>query len=71
MPAWGGFRSFTATAANGEVAPIPVVHVTALEPLESTRSGHSLVLFDDLVGAGEDRWRDGEAERLGSVEIYG
>src|SRR6266446_6227307 len=25
--------------------------------------------FDDLVGAGEDRWRHGEAERLGGVEI--
>jgi hypothetical protein len=25
--------------------------------------------FDDLVGAGEDRRRDGEAERLGGVEI--
>src|SRR6267142_1754837 len=25
--------------------------------------------FDDLVGAGEDRWRDREAERLGGVEI--
>ena len=26
-------------------------------------------LFDDLVGAGEDRWRDSEAERLDSFEI--
>ncbi len=25
--------------------------------------------FDHLVGAGEDRWRHGEAERLGGVEI--
>src|SRR5439155_17396239 len=25
--------------------------------------------FDDLVGAGEDRWRDGEAERPGGLEI--
>src|SRR5712664_394815 len=25
--------------------------------------------FNDLVGAGEDRGRDGEAERLGGVEI--
>src|SRR6266446_9957590 len=25
--------------------------------------------FDDLVGAGEDRWRHGEAERLGGLEI--
>src|ERR1700738_4742833 len=26
--------------------------------------------FDDLVGAGEDRLRDGEAERLGGLEIH-
>src|SRR6516162_2182127 len=26
-------------------------------------------LFDDLVGAGEDRWRDCQAERLGGFEI--
>src|SRR6266446_5328470 len=26
-------------------------------------------LFDDLVGAGEDRRRDGEAERLGGLEM--
>jgi hypothetical protein len=25
--------------------------------------------FDDLVGAGEDRWRDGEAEFLRGLEI--
>jgi len=25
--------------------------------------------FDDLVGAGEYRWRDGQAERLGGLEI--
>src|SRR6266478_975364 len=25
--------------------------------------------FDDLVGAGEDRWRHGQAERLGGVEV--
>jgi hypothetical protein len=25
--------------------------------------------FNDLVGTGEDRWRNGEAERFGSVEI--
>jgi hypothetical protein len=27
------------------------------------------LLFDDLVGAGEDRGRHGEAERLGGLEI--
>jgi hypothetical protein len=26
-------------------------------------------LFDHLVGAREDRWRHGEAERLGGLEI--
>jgi hypothetical protein len=26
--------------------------------------------FDDLVGAGEDRWRNRQAERLGGFEIY-
>src|SRR6266481_5259789 len=30
------------------------------------RQSHS---FDDLVSAREDRWGDGEAERLGGVEI--
>src|SRR5215468_4798654 len=34
-----------------------------------TRSGHSLVLFDDLVGAGEDQGRDREAEGLGGFEV--
>jgi hypothetical protein len=32
----GGFRSFVASAANGEVAPIPAVHATTTEPLEPT-----------------------------------
>src|SRR5690349_3929004 len=27
------------------------------------------LLFDDLVGAGEDRWRHGEAKRLRGLEI--
>ena len=26
-------------------------------------------LFDHLVGAGEQRWRNGEAERLGGLEV--
>jgi len=28
----GGFRSFVATAANGEVAPFPVIRGPGLEP---------------------------------------
>jgi hypothetical protein len=35
---WGGFRSFVATAANGEVAPIPAVPVTSIVRLKSTLS---------------------------------
>jgi hypothetical protein len=31
----GGLPTFAATAANGEVAPIPAVHGTAMEPLGS------------------------------------
>jgi len=27
-------------------------------------------LLDDLVGAGEDRWRHGEAERLGGLQVH-
>jgi len=27
------------------------------------------LLFDDLVGAGENRWRHGEAELLGGLEV--
>src|ERR1700730_7842357 len=34
-----------------------------------TLSGHSPASFDDLVGAGEDRWRNGKAERLCGLEI--
>jgi hypothetical protein len=37
----GGFRSFIATAANGEVAPIPAVRSTTIEPQGSTQSGSS------------------------------
>src|SRR6266436_10168371 len=35
-------------------------------PEEASTRG---VSFDDLIGAGEDRWRDGQAESLGGVEI--
>jgi hypothetical protein len=36
----------------------------------SSRS-NAVPLFDDLVGAAEQRQRNGEAERLGSPEIDG
>ena len=29
------------------------------------------LLFDDVVGAGKDRWRDGRSERFGGLEIDG
>src|SRR5262245_35233999 len=35
----------------------------------STLSGHSLALLDHLVGAGEDRWRDSQAERPCRIEV--
>jgi hypothetical protein len=34
-----------------------------------TGTADARLSLDDLVGAGEDRWRNGEAERLGGVEI--
>jgi len=33
------------------------------------RSGHSLVLFNDLVSAGEDRWWHRQPKRLGSLQV--
>src|SRR5271169_7227703 len=46
----GGFRSFAATAANGEVAPIPVIRVTTIGRLKSTHSAHRMrrrwLMFD-------------------------
>src|SRR6516165_9062585 len=41
----------------------------AAEWLKSTRSCHSLALFDDLVGSGEDRGRDCKAERVCGLEV--
>jgi hypothetical protein len=53
----------------GEAAPIPAVRGTAMEPPELTRSGHPPVSLDDLVGVGEDGWRDRQPQRLGRLEI--
>jgi len=61
--------TFARARGNGRDAPIPAVRKTAIEPPEPTRSGHPPVLLDDLVGAGEDCWRNSEAERLGGLEV--
>jgi len=34
-----------------------------------TRSGHSPVLLDHLVGAGEDQWRDRQAKHLCGLQV--
>src|SRR5262249_42271832 len=36
---------------------------------QSTLSGHSRALLDDLVGEIEDRWRNRQAERLCCLEV--
>ena len=38
-------------------------------PEGDIRTAANCILFDHLVGAGEQRWRHREAERLGSLEI--
>jgi hypothetical protein len=43
--------------------------MSRVESPQPTLSGHPPVLLDDLVGAGKDRWRHREAERLGRLEI--
>ena len=59
-----GKATFARTHGNGRDAPIPAVRGTAIEPPESTQTGHDrLGLFNYLVGAGEDRRRDSQAER--------
>jgi len=40
-----------------------------MEPPGSTRSGRSPALLDNLVGAGKQRCRHGEAKRLGGLEV--
>src|SRR5215467_9477964 len=39
----------------------------SISPLNTNGSDEGL--FNDLIGAHEDRWRDGQAERLGGPEI--
>jgi hypothetical protein len=34
-------------------------------------SGHNRNLFDDLVGAQQNRWGYGKAERLGGLTVHG
>jgi hypothetical protein len=52
-------------------APIADLAFAVAQFPDSTLNGHSLALLDDLVGAGEDRWRHREAECLRSLEIDG
>ncbi len=54
---------------NEEDAPISAVRVSGSEPPNSTQGSHSPALLDHLIGAGEDRWRHGEAEFFGGLEI--
>src|SRR6185312_3955021 len=52
------------------MAPCPLIgsHQPALWHLDAAR-GPSTPSFDHLVGAGEQRWRHVEAERLSSLEV--
>src|SRR6266542_5156592 len=54
---------------DGGAAPIPAVRGATTEPLGSTQSGRSPDLLDNLVGAGEQRCRHGEAQRLGGAKV--
>jgi hypothetical protein len=47
------------------------IGVIAIVGANSTRSGHPPVLLDDLVRAGEDRWRDRQTEFLRRLEVNG
>jgi hypothetical protein len=66
-----GFRKETISGMrrNGRDAPIPAVRGVPIESINSTRGGRSPALLDNLIGAGEDRGRHSEAERIGGLEV--
>src|SRR5438045_5786412 len=50
-------------------APEAAVRGSLIEPRESTRSGRSPALLDNLVGAHQHRLRHSEAQRLGGAKV--
>src|SRR6516225_7440422 len=62
-----GSGSQLAAACPADAAPMPL---RDQQPARSRpRSKSSAASFDDLVGAGEDRWRNRQAQRLGGLEV--
>jgi hypothetical protein len=59
--------------ATSASPPIPDVMLSRSKrrsgPTAASRTAAKSVLFDQLVGTAEQRQRDREAERLGSLEI--
>jgi hypothetical protein len=76
---------FNSKPANREVAPIPDLRGANIEPIELTlncrsqrtwvrvavgsKAALSPLLLDHLVGAGEERLRHGDAERLRGLKV--
>jgi hypothetical protein len=65
----GGEPTILYCVSDDAFAPIADLPAATAERGDTTHSGHSPVLLDDLVGAGEDCWRNSEAERLGGLEV--